>query len=378
MTQPTVITDPEDAHRRRWPIVLGVIVGVLLLAGFAASRIELNEYALAPGDAQPVSPRITVPPSRAHPVSDSVLLTDVLLSQVNLLTWLPDRLDSNTAIIPAAELLGPSTPPDQLEAQGYVEMAQSQAAAKAAALRHLGYTVPERDAGALVFAVAPGSPAAGALGVADVITGVDGTQTPNTCAFVAALHPIPAGHKVVLDVEPTTITPSGKLVQGAARDVSVRLAPRPSADQGSTGCPGVTGPSGGLLGVDVETQQDFTYPFPVAINTTDIGGPSAGLAMTLGIMDKLSTGDLTGRHVVAATGTIDASGDVGDVGGVAQKTIAVERAGATVFFVPPEEYSVARSKATSSLHVYSVSTLDQALHILRSLGGSVPAAATSG
>jgi PDZ domain-containing protein len=130
--------------------------------------------------------------------------------------------------------------------------------------------------------------------------------------------------------------------------------------------------------VDVETQQDFTYPFPVAINTTDIGGPSAGLAMTLGIMDKLSTGDLTGRHVVAATGTIDASGDVGDVGGVAQKTIAVERAGATVFFVPPEEYSVARSKATSSLHVYSVSTLDQALHILRSLGGSVPAAATSG
>jgi PDZ domain-containing protein len=82
--------------------------------------------------------------------------------------------------------------------------------------------------------------------------------------------------------------------------------------------------------------------------------------------------------VVAATGTIDASGDVGDVGGVAQKTIAVERAGATVFFVPPEEYSVARSKATSSLHVYSVSTLDQALHILRSLGGSVPAAATSG
>ena len=59
--------------------------------------------------------------------------------------------------------------------------------------------------------------------------------------------------------------------------------------------------------------------------------------MTLGIMDKLSTGPLTGGHVVAATGTIDADGDVGDVGGVAEKTIAVERAGATVFFVPTVE-----------------------------------------
>jgi len=352
-------------------------LGVLLLAGFAASRIELNEYALAPGDAQPVSPRITVPPSRAHPVSDSVLLTDVLLSQVNLLTWLPDRLDSNTAIIPAAELLGPSTPPTSSKPRVTWRWRSPKPRRRPPRCATSATPCPSAMPRAGLRRRS-GFPAAGALGVADVITGVDGTQTPNTCGIRGRAAPDPAGHKVVLDVEPTTITPSGKLVQGAARDVSVRLAPRPSARQGSTGCPGVTGPSGGLLGVDVETQQDFTYPFPVAINTTDIGGPSAGLAMTLGIMDKLSTGDLTGRHVVAATGTIDASGDVGDVGGVAQKTIAVERAGATVFFVPPEEYSVARSKATSSCTSTRCRTLDQALHILRSLGGSVPAAATSG
>ena len=75
---------------------------------------------------------------------------------------------------------------------------------------------------------------------------------------------------------------------------------------------------------------------------------------------------------MAATGTIDAEGDVGDVGGVPQKTIAVERAGATVFFVPPQEYKAALSKDTAQLHVYAVSTLDQALQILKRLGGTMP------
>ncbi len=109
------------------------------------------------------------------------------------------------------------------------------------------------------------------------------------------------------------------------------------------------------------------------MNTADIGGPSAGLAMALGIMDKLSGGHLTGNRIVAATGTIDPAGNVGDVGGVAEKTIAVERAGATVFFVPPQELAAAKSKDTSQLHVYAVSTLDQALRILKSLGGTLPA-----
>ena len=94
--------------------------------------------------------------------------------------------------------------------------------------------------------------------------------------------------------------------------------------------------------------------------------------MTLGIIDKLSGGHLTGNRTVAATGTIDPQGDVGDVGGVPEKTVAVERAGATVFFVPPQEYQAALSKDTPQLHVYAVSTLGQALRILQRLGGTLP------
>jgi PDZ domain-containing protein len=126
------------------------------------------------------------------------------------------------------------------------------------------------------------------------------------------------------------------------------------------------------LGVSLETQQAWHFPVNVRVRIPDVGGPSAGLSMTLGIIDKLSGGHLTGNRVVAATGTIDPEGDVGDVGGVAQKTIAVERAGATVFFVPPQEYQAAMSKDTPQLHVYAVSSLDQALRILKRLGGTVP------
>ena len=75
---------------------------------------------------------------------------------------------------------------------------------------------------------------------------------------------------------------------------------------------------------------------------------------------------------MAATGTIDQDGNVGDVGGVAEKTIAVERAGATVFFVPAVEFKKAESKASPQLHVYGVSNLNQVLRILKHLGGNVP------
>ena len=124
------------------------------------------------------------------------------------------------------------------------------------------------------------------------------------------------------------------------------------------------------LGIQPEDQVDYTYPFPVSIDVTNIGGPSAGLAMTLGVIDALTSGSVTGGHTVAATGTMDASGDVGDVGGVPQKTVAVENAGATIFLVPPQEYKAALSKDRPGLKIYAVSTLDQALAVLAAHGGA--------
>jgi PDZ domain-containing protein len=113
----------------------------------------------------------------------------------------------------------------------------------------------------------------------------------------------------------------------------------------------------------------------VSVNVNNIGGPSAGLAFTLGLLDTLSGGNLTGGRTISATGTICANGSVGDIGGLPQKTVAVENAHATVFLVPADQVNQAKQKATSSLHVFGVSTLAQALQDLESLGGKLGAAA---
>ena len=96
--------------------------------------------------------------------------------------------------------------------------------------------------------------------------------------------------------------------------------------------------------------------------------------MTLGVMDTLSSVSVTGATKVAATGTISPDGQVGAVGGVPEKTIAVENAGATVFIVPLQggNYAQAVKAASPSLHVVGVRTLDQALAAIERYGGHQP------
>ena len=116
----------------------------------------------------------------------------------------------------------------------------------------------------------------------------------------------------------------------------------------------------------------FDYPFDVKIDTSGIGGPSAGLAFTLALIDDLTPGELTGGRDVAVTGTIDVNGTVGEVGGVVQKTAAVRKAKATLFLVPPGEYADAAKHAGKHLKVVKVSTLKDALAALGANGGDVP------
>jgi len=195
--------------------------------------------------------------------------------------------------------------------------------------------------------------------VGDVITAVDGTPTLTADALLVQLRKYHAGDTITL-----TVKAGGT---GAPKPVPVTLRTT-RIDVGGGQFQTVT------LGLQVEDQINFIYPFPISIDVANIGGPSAGLAMTLGVIDELTGGSLTGGHTIAATGTIDQQGDVGDVGGVPQKTVAVENAGATVFLVPPQELAAARSKQKPGLQIYAVSTLDQALAVLAAHGGTVPPA----
>lgn len=136
---------------------------------------------------------------------------------------------------------------------------------------------------------------------------------------------------------------------------------------------------------DAATQAALAYlklgedDVEVTLKLADVGGPSAGLLFSLGIVDKLdgdgAGGDLTGGRTIAGTGTIDAGGKVGAVGGVALKTQAARRDGATVFLVPKDECSDAKSELPKGLRLVPVTTLEGAVSALVALEkgkGSVP------
>jgi Lon-like protease len=358
-------------RRRRWPWALLVVVIVLTVVWWGLGLWSVNYYAITPGDATPVASFITVPAKLDHPLTGKILLTDVFVTPLTAQSYIEQRyFSSDSQVVPSGTLLDPSTPVDQFTDQGYLDMTQAQSYATAAALTHLGYKVSPRNAGALIYGTTVGSPAGAALKVGQVITAVNGTPTLTECAVVNALHGLLPGTSVTLAVEDSTISPSGTFKAGPVVLKKVTLA-KPPAGLSDTGCSAKPMAPTAFLGIQPETQIAWTFPVKVEVHTADIGGPSAGLAMTLGIIDKLSGGHLTGKRIVAATGTILPSGAVGDVGGVAQKTIAVEQAGATVFFVPPQELGAARSKDTPQLHIYAVSSLDQALRILKRLGGTM-------
>ena len=287
-----------------------------------------------------------------------MLLTDVEIGRVTALTYLFYRLQSNSALEQVEAVTG-GTPPSQLNAQGTLEMSQAEDDAKAAALTRLGYSVPATPSGAVIFGTYPGTPAYTALSVGDVVTAVNGVATPTAQALVTTLSRYHSGDTVRLTVRRGgTAPPAPVPITLKSTEVDVGGGQMVRLD----------------LGIQPEDQVDFTYPFSVNIDVTNIGGPSAGLAMTLGVIDALTSGSVTGGRTVAATGTIDSQGDVGDVGGVAQKTVAVENAGASIFLVPPQEYKAALSKDRPGLKIYAVSTLDQALEVLAAHGGTVPPA----
>lgn len=332
--------------------VLPVAMALLTLS--VSLNTTLPYYAIAPGDAREVDELIRAPEGRLYPSRGEVYLATVSLQQVKALRALRGWLDDEVDVVPEEQILG-RTPPDQYRQQNLQLMDESKETAIVVALRQLGHNVPETGKGALVIEVAESSPASGRLEPGDAITGVDGVPTPVSQATVDRIRAHRPGERARVEITDAA---------GTTRIEEITLAERDG---------------NAFLGVVMRTKdRRFDMPFEVNIDSGRIGGPSAGLAFTLGLIEQLSAGELTGGKKVAVTGTIDMNGVVGEVGGVAQKTAAVRAEGAEVFLVPPGEFKVARSHAGSKLEVIQVATLDEAIRALERIGGDVTAATAGG
>jgi PDZ domain-containing protein len=317
----------------------------MLLAG---ELVKLPYYVLSPGDATAVEPLVKVDGASSYHHPGEVLFTTVaLLGDASLFTVLRGWLSPDDDVVAQREITG-GTPKKTYEQENVQAMTDSKLTATKVALQRLGYPVTAHGDGVVVVQVTPHGAADGKLQTGDVITAVDGGPVTLAEQLVSAVQRHKPGDTVAFTV--------GR--NGGTQTVAV-----PAGDDGK-GQP--------KIGIGLQTK-DLRYdsPVKVTIDTGRVGGPSAGLAFTLALIDDLSAGDLTGGRKVAVTGTIDDQGRVGPVGGAAQKAVTARRAGAVAFLVPPDEEKAAKSHA-GSMRIITVRTVDDALAALKQLGGSGP------
>lgn len=368
----------RSRRRRRGRHVALLAAALFVVAVAVAALVPVPYDAITPGTGIEVSTLVTVPARLRQHHRGSVVLTDVELVPLRALGYLYYLFQRGDQIVSTAELTGTATSAEYQE-QGVIDMANARQAAKVVALRALGYHPRAVPDGVVVYQTEPGSPAAAGLAVGDVLTALDGRAVPSVAALQAALATRAPGSTVVLTEHRFGGGPDrrARLRLGRVR-ITGRGAQATAAclPAGAGGTPATSAPtSGACLGITaptIDAEQSYRVtgmPFAVTLRSDGIVGPSAGLSFTLGLLQLLSKGDLTGGRRIAATGTMSMSGQVGDVGGVAQKTAAVRAAGATVFLVPPDEVAAARAHAGASLRVLGVSSIGQAVAALERMGG---------
>ena len=125
-------------------------------------------------------------------------------------------------------------------------------------------------------------------------------------------------------------------------------------------------PPRAIVGIVVENALDIHLPFPVSIDAGGVGGPSAGLAFALEVLQQLGRNVVHG-HKIAATGEIFPDGSVGPIGGIKQKTIGAREAGVDAFLVPAGENAQDARKYAGGLRIIPVESFPQALHALATL-----------
>jgi PDZ domain-containing protein len=317
---------------------------------FGIGQFRLPYYSISPGSALDVGKLIKVEQGAPDfPPTGSVFMCTVSLQRTTVLQALRGWLDPTVDVVKEQVIKPKDVSSQQLRTYNLQVMDTSKEQALGVAFEHLGYDAI-KGKGAQVVEIVKRSPADGPLDPGDTITAVDGTKVELHGEAVDLLGKHHPGDTVTLDVTST---------KGVERQETVKLAANPNdADKP-------------LLGVTLRTKDlRFDFPYDVNIESEQIGGPSAGLAFTLEVLDVLTEGELTGGHKVAATGTMELDGSVGEVGGVAQKAVAVEDAGAELFLVPRAELADARKHASKKLRIEPVDDLDDALRILSRFGGN--------
>jgi Lon-like protease len=327
--------------RRSAVLVVGAVL--LLAFGVTGAAVPVPYVAQVPGPTYNTLGDIDGTPIielQGHPRNHTdghLNLTTVGVSRgrLTLVQAVRGWLARDVAVVPEEVVYPPHQTPQQTQKANRQQFLDSEQEAQAAALGHLGY--PEK---VVVQGFSPTSPSKGKLQEGDAIVSVDGRPTPDDDTLNAVLTSIPGGSTVTV----------GYVRLGAPGTTTITT--KSASDR-----------KGALLGILVV--QTPSAPFDVDINVADVGGPSAGLMLTLGILDLVGDTDLTGGKVIAGTGTIDQDGKVGPIGGIQLKMVAARGIGARLFLTPSDNCSEAERAPQPGLTLAKVSDLDDALTALQ-------------
>lgn len=253
-------------------------------------------------------------------------------------------VNPDDVVYPTDFLYAPGTTGEEVDEENAAAMTSSQESAVAAALTHLGIGFKQELS---VAAVVEGSPAEGSLLPGDTVVAVNGTPVDGIETLRSVLND--GGG-----------SPAEVTVRRDGKEVTESVTPR-QADSGTY-----------QLGIELATSFEFPFDVTIGQGMEQVGGPSAGMMFALGILDRLTPEQLTGGKHFAGTGTIDAAGNVGPIGGIRQKLIGASDAGAEYFLAPEANCGEVVGHVPDGLEVVRVSTLDEAVDAVEKLaaGGS--------
>lgn len=369
---PPVLPATDRGKQTRFAAAVSMItVSWLVLAVvLVMATVRVQRWEVAPGEAMAVSPRISfeVPegkesdPPQRHPAENSIRFVTAFGGQLSALDAVLGWIDPHVQVDTYEEHFGSQTPATSRQL-GFQSMFGAKQVAEYVAMKRIGLDARFTDGKIIVNElVCSEEPAAKSacrvLNVGDTIERFDGAEVPTLTELAAEMKDRQVGEEVVL-----TVVPHGKDPDDESAREERRVVLMANPDD----------PSRAIIGIIPADTRTVELPFDVAISTADIGGPSAGLAFTLGLIDDLTEGNLMGRGKVAATGTMSPDEKVGAIGALRQKAVAVRDAGVTLFLVPAgqsaEELSAARSAAGRGVTIVPVATLQEALQALAANGG---------
>ena len=312
------------------------------VVAWAALVVPLPVVEYVPGSPTSIPELIELEGITSYPLEGDTLLLTVLLRQQPTVPAVGAVLSTERSLVPYRDVFPPGIDRDEVRLVERERFARQFDVAVAVGAAAAGVDT-ELITEVVVVQVLPGSPADGVLTPGDVVLAVDGEPLASAEELQARSRTGQVGERLRLTIRHT----------GVERDVEVELA----------AFGGVAEPR---MGIAIETAVDEArLPFEVALREgTRIGGPSAGLMVGLTVYDLLTEDSLLAGRIVAGTGSLDADGRVGPVGGIPSKLIAARDEGAELVLVPRLQLELALDAAPEGLEVVGVDHLDEAIAVL--------------